>query len=79
MKKAKKKLNLEKENLYEETLFRDDQDDTEDCPCLYCNELYSRSKPGEHWVRCQQCKLWAHTECAGIQNRTKTFICEVCK
>ena len=20
--------------------------------CIYCNKLYSKSKPGEHWLQC---------------------------
>lgn len=36
--------------------FTDDADmDDSDAACLYCNELYSKSKPGDHWVCCQLC------------------------
>lgn len=55
----------------------DDMDES-DSACLYCNELYSKSKPGEHWVRCQLCKGWCHTLCAGVAPRTREFICELC-
>ncbi|CAH2100086.1 unnamed protein product [Euphydryas editha] len=53
-------------------------DDDSDAACLYCNELYSKSKPGEHWVCCQLCKRWSHTLCAGVAARTKVFKCELC-
>lgn len=54
-----------------------DQDD-DDASCLYCNELYSCSRPRENWIRCQTCKSWSHNECAGIAPRCKSFICELC-
>ncbi|XP_050518182.1 uncharacterized protein LOC126892621 [Diabrotica virgifera virgifera] len=60
---------------YEEP-FNDDDDD--DCACLYCNELYSLSKCQEGWLRCQMCKMWAHAECAGLSMKAKNFICELC-
>lgn len=40
--------------------FLGDNNDDEDCPCIYCNDLYSRSKPGESWLRC----IKTHTYCA---------------
>jgi hypothetical protein len=24
--------------------------------CMFCDELFSRSKPGEKWVKCSSCK-----------------------
>ncbi|KAK4880193.1 hypothetical protein RN001_008339 [Aquatica leii] len=47
--------------------------------CLYCNGLYSQSRSRELWMRCMQCSLWAHGECAGLSARAKTFVCEVCQ
>lgn len=32
-------------------------DDKEDCASIYCNYLYSRSKPGEGWMKYLQCLL----------------------
>jgi len=34
----------------------------EDRPCLYCNEPFCISKPGESWIQYTECKLWAHCE-----------------
>ena len=31
--------------------------------CLVCMEPYSNSRPGEKWVQCPSCKLWAHDDC----------------
>lgn len=31
--------------------------------CLVCIEPYSSSKPGEIWVKCIKCQLWAHEAC----------------
>ncbi|CAH1988951.1 unnamed protein product [Acanthoscelides obtectus] len=28
----------------------DQEDEEDDCACIYCNDLYSRSKPGEGWL-----------------------------
>jgi hypothetical protein len=40
---VRKWLQLDSENMFQEKLFHEG----EDCPCLYCNELFSSSKPGE--------------------------------
>lgn len=77
--KAKRRLNLNTEDVYEEELLPDSPTDVEDCPCLYCNELYSVSRPGEFWLQCMNCKLWAHCECAGLLKNSKIFICDICK
>lgn len=31
---------------------------------MECTESYSASKPGEEWIQCITCKLWAHSKCA---------------
>lgn len=38
--------------------------------CIYCNKLYSRSKPGEHWLQCQLCFNWSHASCGGFSPRS---------
>ncbi|VVC99251.1 unnamed protein product [Leptidea sinapis] len=53
-------------------------DDDEDCPCIYCNDLFSRSKPKEVWLRCLNCKRWAHASCADVPKKTKRYTCELC-
>lgn len=55
-----------------------ENDDDEDCPCIYCNDLYTRSKPGESWLRCMSCFRWAHASCADVSKKTKKIICELC-
>ncbi|KAL4720341.1 hypothetical protein ACJJTC_010033 [Scirpophaga incertulas] len=69
-------------------IFDDDEDlddpyankdcEEDDPACIYCNELFSQSRPKEHWVKCQLCSNWCHTLCAGIPARKKQFICELC-
>lgn len=69
-------------------VFDDDDDQPEDpyaneegdddAACIYCNELFSNSRPKEHWVKCQLCSNWCHTLCAGIPAKMKQFICELC-
>lgn len=53
-------------------------DDDKDCPCIYCNDLFSRSKPKEVWLKCLSCKRWAHASCADVPKNTKRFTCELC-
>lgn len=56
-----------------------DTDDDEEVSCIFCNELFSQSKPREMWVQCQSCKEWAHCACAGISPKSKLFVCDICK
>ena len=44
--------------------------------CLYCNEKFSDSLPGEIWIQCSQCKEWAHQDCSG--HEVGDFECEMC-
>lgn len=79
--RAKKEVVIEEgisnEEEYEE--YGTDVDDNEsDVGCLYCNELYSRSRNKETWIQCQTCRSWCHTECAGVDKKTKQFLCELC-
>lgn len=70
---------LNNEDSEEEIFPANTLDDEEDCPCIYCNDLYSRSKPRENWLRCLSCSHWAHASCADVPSRTKRFICELCQ
>lgn len=54
-------------------------DDENDCACIFCNDLFSRSKSKEAWLKCQLCQKWAHADCAGIPAKAKLFICDLCK
>jgi hypothetical protein len=44
-------------------------------PCLYCKETFSTDK----WIQCQMCHMWAHYECAGVDDGVFNFVCEVCE
>lgn len=83
--KKKPKRNAAKKLTF--TLEEGDDDDDGECfddeqhddpACIYCNSLYSKSKFREGWIQCQSCQLWAHTECAGVERRTKMYKCELC-
>ena len=50
------------------------QSASNDQPCLYCKETFSECK----WIQCQICTMWAHYECAGVDDNVFNFICEVC-
>ena len=50
-------------------------DEDENWPCLICCEPCSRTRPGDIWVQCQVCHLWAHEECSpGLPQ----FVCPNC-
>lgn len=44
--------------------------------CLICVEPFSNSKPGEHWVQCNSCNMWAHEECT---DGSLLFVCQNCE
>lgn len=55
------------------------EDDEEDVACLYCNDLFKNSRSREVWISCIKCKMWAHSECAGVSTKVKHYICEICQ
>jgi len=75
--KLLKQVNLNEEEELDDPYTNSDGDDS-DAACIYCNELFSQSKPKEHWVKCQSCSSWCHTLCAGVSARKKKFSCEIC-
>lgn len=75
--RARKKLCLGDDT--DEDVEFEANDDDDDVPCLYCNDLFSHSKPKETWLKCIKCGKWAHSECAGVSKRSKMFTCELCK
>ncbi|PSN56935.1 hypothetical protein C0J52_07430 [Blattella germanica] len=48
-----------------------------DASCLFCDGLFSEDSRGELWVMYMQCRMWAHSECAGAD--TEYYICDFCK
>ena len=50
--------------------------DDDSCPCLLCGEPFSNSLPGEKWVQCTACKMWAHENCT---SGDKCFVCDHCQ
>ncbi|CAH1995707.1 unnamed protein product [Acanthoscelides obtectus] len=51
--------------------------DDEDASCLFCNGMFSEDTRGEVWVKCFQCFMWAHSDCAGAEK--DIYICDFCK
>lgn len=49
---------------------------TEEWFCTVCMGEYSKSKPGEEWVKCLKCDDWTHEACAS--KPSITFCCEKC-
>lgn len=76
---TKRKLVIDNETEEEVGGFQVDDDEEEDAACVYCNELYSLTRSNEDWIRCQKCRRWCHSECAGVSRRVKQSICDICK
>lgn len=76
-KKTLVKETIEKEG-DQENAMQDLSDEDSDVSYLYCNELYSQSRP-KVWIKCLNCKRWCHADCAGVTKSIKMFICDVCK
>ena len=51
-------------------------DEGENCRCLYCQELYCESI--DAWICCRVCHQWAHDLCAGKEDGSIDFVCEIC-
>ena len=51
-------------------------DEDENCRCLYCQELYCESI--DAWIKCRVCHQWAHDLCAGKEDGSIDFVCEIC-
>lgn len=75
--KISEKDTFEEETAIEDEAFVGDSDD-DDAFCLFCCEKFSKSRPGEHWIRCCNCKEWAHIFCADVSPKTKSYICDAC-
>lgn len=56
-------------------ILKEDSEDEEGYYCLVCVESYGRSKPGENWIQCIECKMWSHEECVG---QTFSYVCHNC-
>jgi len=54
----------------------EDSDDEDECYCLVCVEPYRRSRPGEKWVQCVDCKNWSHEACT---NQEDLYVCQNCE
>ncbi|CAH1992582.1 unnamed protein product [Acanthoscelides obtectus] len=50
--------------------------DDESTICLECIESYVDSVPGEQWIQCITCKLWAHSKC--VKGDLMFFECKDC-
>ena len=59
--------------------FSASDEENEDVACIYCNDIFSRSRSREIWLRCYGCNQWCHAECAGVNKKTKNFVCELCR
>ena len=80
LKKVDRNLFLEEDNDPELSDFHADDNDDEQ-PCIYCNEIFRNSRPNEKWIQCMipDCRKWAHIECAGVDYFVKDFVCDLCK
>ena len=56
----------------------DSGEDDDDPECIICSETFSASLQGEGWIQCVVCRLWAHDECAGIDDDDTGIIGVIC-
>jgi hypothetical protein len=56
----------------------DDSEEDDEWPCLVCCEPYTKSKRGEKWIQCTDCKRWAHTLCTDVEPTCRYYVCENC-
>ncbi|KAG5887247.1 hypothetical protein JTB14_034997 [Gonioctena quinquepunctata] len=77
-KNIQSQLNEDEDEKKENNVYIED-DDEEDAACIFCNDLYSRSKSRETWIRCRICTKWAHAECAGVDKKIKNYTCDLCQ
>lgn len=56
-----------------------EEEEDNDESCIYCTELYSKSKTDDGWVMCQDCRRWAHEACAGVENDYEAYSCDFCR
>jgi len=49
-------------------------------PCAVCKIRCCDETPRRSWIQCQECKLWYHCECQGLEEkcRIRTFVCIGC-
>ena len=49
-------------------------------PCGVCKIRCCDEKPRRSWIQCQECQLWYHYECQGLEEKChiQTFICIGC-
>ena len=50
----------------------DEEDDEDDTFCLVCLDPFRSSLPGEKWIQCTSCKMWAHLLCI---NESDFYVC----
>ncbi|GBP15796.1 hypothetical protein EVAR_93973_1 [Eumeta japonica] len=76
--KGKKKLNQRQPKTKKMQLKKiiEEKNEEQKWFCLVCEEPYSKSKPNEMWIPCEQCRFWAHEECTPQES---TYICHNCE
>ena len=50
-------------------------EEQDDYFCLACFEPYSNRLPGEEWLKCSECRLWAHDACT---HGGRFYTCQNC-
>lgn len=47
--------------------------------CTVCGHKFiEETEEPELWIQCDQCDLWVHWDCAGIQEEPEKFYCSSC-
>ena len=50
------------------------------CKCGICGQEYmDETDDVQYWIQCDNCNVWYHWDCAGVQNEPDTFFCSKCQ
>ena len=47
-------------------------------PCGVCRVRCCDDKYKQKWIQCQQCLVWFHYDCQGLDDKAHSFICVSC-
>lgn len=58
---------------------KENQKSADTVPCSVCSIRFCDDTSGREWIQCQECELWYHNECQGLDEMgIATFICIQC-
>jgi len=75
----RKQNRKQKENQKSADIVPENQKSADIVPCSVCSIRFCDDTSGRQWIQCQECELWYHNECQGLDEMgVATFICIQC-